>query len=150
MFVVKRVDKALQITGALFGRNQRPEIPFDRVIRQCLGVLIGRTQSVGRTVDRLVRQHGVDRFAQSPGFDHCHKRLERYWWPVVVRVAIGKREASNAFWIESTEYLTDSAPAVISDDIHLTDGQGVEKLCEHFRIRGNRYILTGADFRVAV
>src|SRR5260370_17610484 len=52
--------------------------------------------------------------------------------------------------MESTEYLTDSAPAVISDDIRLIDGQGVEKLCEHFRIRGNRYVLTGADFRVAV
>src|SRR6267378_4742916 len=150
MFVVKRVDKALQITGPLSGRNQRAEIPFDRVIRQFLGMLIGRTQSVGRTVDRLVRQHGVERFAQSPGFHHCYKRLEGYWWPVVVRVAIGKREGSNAFWIESAKYLTDSAPAVISDDIHLIDGQGVEKLGKHFRIRGNRYILIGADFRVAM
>src|SRR5260221_14667352 len=116
MFVVKRVDKALQITSALFGRNQRAKIPFDRVIRQFLGVLIGRAQSVGRTVDRLVRQHGIERFAQSPGFHHCDKRLERYRWAVVVRVVTGKGEAWNVFGIESTEYLTDSAPAVISDD----------------------------------
>src|SRR3984957_1775808 len=150
MFVVERVDKMFQIPGALLGSNQRGGVPFVCVIRKFLGVLIGWTQSVGRTVDRLVRQHGVERFAQSPGFHHCYKRLEGYRWPVVVRVAIGKREASNAFWIESTKYLTDSASAVISDDIHLIDGQGVEKLGEHFRIRGNRYILTGVDFRVAV
>jgi hypothetical protein len=41
-----------------------------------------------RNQDRLVRQRGVEHFAQSPGFHHCYKRLERYRWPVVVRVAL--------------------------------------------------------------
>src|SRR6516225_496100 len=150
MLVVEGVDKALQIAGALLGSNQRAEISFDRFIRELLGVLIGWTQGVGRTVYRLVGQHSFERFAQPPGFHHCHKGLECYRWPVIVRITVGKYEASNAFWIESAEYLSDSAPTVISDDIHLIDGQRVEKLAEHFRIRGNRYILAGLDFRVAV
>src|ERR1700730_6518515 len=49
MFVVEGVDKTFQITGALVGSNQPAEIILDSDIRQFLGVLIGRTQSVGRT-----------------------------------------------------------------------------------------------------
>src|ERR1700722_8816303 len=100
MFVVEGVDKTFQITGALLGSNQRAEIPFDCVIRQFLGVLVGRTQSGGSKVDCLVRKNGMGGLAPAPSFPHWYKRVEVYRWPFVVPFAIGKREASNAFWIE--------------------------------------------------
>src|ERR1700737_5340569 len=67
-----------------------------------------------------------------------------------MRIAVSEREASNAFRIESGEYLGDAAAAVISDDIHLIDVQRIEKVVEHLCICCDRHILVGCDVGVSV
>jgi hypothetical protein len=67
-----------------------------------------------------------------------------------VRVAVRERESSNAFRVESREYLGDTAATIVSDKIHLIDVQRIEKFAKHLGIRGDRYVLVRRDFRVAV
>ena len=39
-----------------------------------------------------------------------------------MRVAVRERETSNAFRVESREYLGDTAATIVSDKIHLIEG----------------------------
>src|SRR5260370_21022956 len=65
-------------------------------------------------------------------------------------VAIGEREAANAVRIERGEKLRNAATAVVADEVHLVDVQGIEKLLEHLRSGGHGYVLVRRDFGVAV
>ena len=67
-----------------------------------------------------------------------------------MRVAVRERETSDAFRVESREYLGDTAATIVSDKIHLIDVQRLEKFAKHLRICRDRYVLVGRDFRVAV
>src|SRR5216684_1362340 len=65
-------------------------------------------------------------------------------------VAIGEREAANALRIQRGENLRNAATAVVADEVHLVDVQGIEKFLEHLRIGRHGYILIRRDFGVAV
>src|ERR1700722_8371513 len=150
MLGVESLDKALQVTGTLVRSKEGTEVVVDRFIRHVFWVLIRRTQRTWRTVHRLVREHRFERAAQTSGFHHRNKGLEGLGRPVVVRVAVRERESSNAFRVESREYLGDTAATIVSDKVHLIDVQRIEKLAKHLGIRGDRYVLVRRDFRVAV
>jgi len=67
-----------------------------------------------------------------------------------VGVAIGQSQAADLLGIRGREDLTDPSAAVVSDQVHLIDVQGVEKLFEHLRVRRDRNVLFRRDFGVAM
>src|SRR5713226_9393140 len=67
-----------------------------------------------------------------------------------MRVAIGEREAANALRIQRGENLCNTATAVVADEIHLVNVQGIEKFLEHLRVGRDGNVLVGRDFGVAM
>jgi hypothetical protein len=146
----KAARKSLEIARALLGPHQGAQVGLDGLVRHLLRMLIGRTQRLGRAVDVLVREHGVERPAQAAGRRHGEEGLERLGRPIVVDVAIGEREAAQACGIAGGEDLRDAAAAVVPDQVHTIDPERIEELAQHDGVGGHRHVLVGADLGIAV
>src|SRR5579864_5469130 len=107
-------------------------------------------KSLWRAIDAFVRQHCLECSTQTARGCHRQKRLEGFRWPVVVRVAVGEREAAYALRVQRGENLSDTTTAVVADEIHLIDLQSIEKFLEHLRIGCHGYVLVRCDFGVAM
>src|SRR5712675_1792875 len=99
----------------------RTQIRFDILVRHFLWVLIGGTERARRTKDCLVGKHSVQSIFEATRNGHVHERLESLRRPVVVRVAVGDSQRSDATGIERGEYLRDAAATVVADEIDLLD-----------------------------
>lgn len=71
-------------------------------------MFVGRPQRRLRAIDRLVGEHRVQRIPQTAGFRHLDKRHEGLGRPIVVGIAIGQRQRTDAIRIECGEDLGDA------------------------------------------
>jgi hypothetical protein len=65
-----------------------------------------------------------------------------------MRVAVGEREAANAFGMPRCEDLRNGAAAVVCDQVHGFKRQRTTKSVQHVSLRAERQILRGAGARV--
>src|SRR5579862_9552844 len=119
VLVIERREEPLQIKRALLGTDERTQVLVDGLIRDTLWVFIRRPQGLRRAINRLVRQHRVERSTQTAGCRHRQERLEGFGWPIVVGVAVGKGESANALRIQRSKDLSDAAAAVVAHEIYL-------------------------------
>lgn len=143
-------EKALQIARALCAGQVRPQIGLDGVVAHGRRVFVGGTQRLGRTVEALVGQHRVQCAAQAATGGQREKRLEGFGRPVVVRVAIGQRQAAHALRMLRGKDQCHAAAAVVADEVDLLDVHRIEELREHLCIGGGRHVLAGRDLGRAV
>ena len=67
-----------------------------------------------------------------------------------MRITIRKRQTANALRIQRGKNLRNAASAVIADEIHFVDVQGIEKFLKHLRVRRHGHVLIRRDFSVAM
>ena len=65
VLVVEGGEEPLEVSCALLVPDQRPQVGFYDVIANLVRVLIGRTKRFRRAIDVLVREHRIQRFAQT-------------------------------------------------------------------------------------
>ena len=65
-------------------------------------------------------------------------------------VAVGEGETADALRVQRGEDLRDAAAAVVADEVHAVDVQGIEKFLEHLRIGRHGHILIRRDFGVTM
>lgn len=141
-------QEAFEVPHALRWREEWLEIRIYGIVRQCAGTLVRRSERGRRAIERLVRVHLLQGARKTTCFRHGQKRLERLGWPVVVRVAVGQRETSNAGRVQRREDQRDAAAAVIPDEIHTLYPQGVDELHQHFGVCRRRHVLCRCDLCV--
>ena len=150
VLIVEGGEKALQIMQALFAAKEWAQIYFDGVVAYQFRMFVSRAESSGRAIDVFVVEDCLERSAQAACGSHGEERFEGVGRPVIVRVAVGKNEAANAFGIKRGENLRNAAAAVVADKVHLIDVQGVEKFLEHLCVCGDGNVLVRRDFGVAM
>src|ERR1700733_15340763 len=95
MLVVESQNEALQIAGALLRSDKWTHVCFDGFICYFLWMLIGRSKRPGGSIDIFIREHCFQGPSKSSGCYHGHERLECFWGPVIVRIAVREGQAPD-------------------------------------------------------
>ena len=85
-----------------------------------------------------IRQHFRPEVGVEPARGCSHHGLERRQGPVVMRVAVGEREAANALGMPRGEDLRDSAAAVVRDEIYGFERERRTEIFQHAGLGAER------------
>ncbi len=114
VLVIEGADKTFEIPRTLQASGMRTQIDIDILVAFDIRVFISRAERAGRAIDRFVCEHRLESVSLSlSASDHVDEWLKGLGRPVVVRVAIGEREAPHPIRIERCKDLADPAPAVL-------------------------------------
>src|SRR6266849_3004653 len=94
--------------------------------------------------ESYVLEHALADRAEMASFRQVVQRPSLFWRPIVVGIAIGERETPDALRVACGKNLSDSAAAVVGDDIHLVEFHGLAERCEHARLGVERKVLVRA------